>query len=93
MIRSFANADTERVFLRQRVKRFSLELQRSAQRRLDILDAATTIEDLRIPPSNCLEALKGDRQGQWSIRVNRQWRVCFVWQDGRADDVELVDYH
>ena len=64
-----------------------------ALRKLDMLDAAARLEDLRVPPANHLEALKGDRAGQHSIRVNDQWRVCFVWRDGAAWDVEIVDYH
>ena len=70
-----------------------MELQRSAQRRLAILDAAGSLEDLRVPLSNRLEKLTGDRRGQYSIRVNDQWRVCFTWLDGNAYDVEIVDYH
>lgn len=66
---------------------------RSAQRKLVMLHAAATLEDLRVPPGNRLEALSGDRAGQHSIRVNQQWRVCFVWRDGHAYDVEVVDYH
>jgi len=61
--------------------------------RLNALDAATQLEDLRLPPSNRLEALKGDRKGQWSIRINDQWRVCFLWREGHAEQVEIVDYH
>ncbi len=93
MIRSFACSDTRRVFNRLFVKRFSLELRRSALRKLLMLDAATSINDLRTPPSNRLEKLAGDRSGQYSIRVNDQWRICFVWKGGYAYNVELVDYH
>jgi toxin HigB-1 len=63
------------------------------RRKLDMLDAATVLEDLRSPPGNRLERLSGDRAGQWSIRVNGQWRICFVWRDGAADEVQIVDYH
>lgn len=75
------------------IKRFPPELIRTAQRKLDLLEHATRLDDLRIPPGNRLEALQGDRQGQHSIRVNDQWRICFVWRDGEAFSVELVDYH
>lgn len=70
-----------------------VHIERVALRKLRQLDVALRIDDLRIPPQNRLEALKGDRKGQWSIRVNDQWRVCFVWRDGRASGVEIVDYH
>ena len=93
MIRSFANADTERVWRRQRVRRFGPDLQRMANRKLLIIDAAETLNDLRVPPGNRLEQLRGDRTGQYSIRVNDQWRICFRWRDGDALDVEIVDYH
>ena len=68
-------------------------IQKAAARKLEIIDAARDLEDLRIPPGNRLEALSGDRRGQHSIRINEQWRICFVWQDGNANDVEIVDYH
>jgi toxin HigB-1 len=93
MIRSFADADTEKIFHRQYVKRFSPELQRRMLRSLGLVHAATTLEDLRTPPGNRLEALHGDRAGQHSIRINDQWRICLVWRDGNAYDVEIVDYH
>jgi toxin HigB-1 len=93
MIRSFADADTEKVFRREPVKRFSPELQRRALRSLGLIHAAITLDDLRTPPGNRLEPLKGSRAGQHSIRINDQWRVCFVWREGNADDVEIVDYH
>jgi len=69
------------------------EIQRSALRKLRMLNRAITLEDLRIPPGNRLEALKGDREGQYSIRINDQWRICFLWQDGEVFQVEIVDYH
>lgn len=93
MIKSFRDRDTERVFNRQRVKRFSLSVQKVAQRKLDLIEAAEVIDDLRIPPGNRLEKLSGDRKGQYSIRVNNQWRICFQWLSGQAVDVEIVDYH
>ena len=93
MIRSFANADTERVWRRQRVRRFGPDLQRMANRKLLIIDAAETLSDLRVPPGNRLEQLRGDRAGQYSIRINDQWRICFSWTAAGAADVEIVDYH
>ena len=93
MIRSFADRDTERLFRRESVRRFPAALQRAMLRKLAMLDAAETLEDLRVPPGNRLEKLHGDRRGQHSIRVNDQWRICFRWADGFADEVELVDYH
>lgn len=93
MIRSFRDRDTERVFQRIRIRKLSIGLQRVAQRKLVMIDAAAAIEDLRIPPGNRLEKLSGDRRGQYSIRINNQWRICFVWRGGDAHDVEIVDYH
>lgn len=93
MIKSFADREAERLFRRERVKRFGANLQRVALRKLRMLDAATALDDLRIPPANRLEKLKGDRSGQYSIRINRQWRICFRWQGGDTHDVEIVDYH
>ncbi|MBI3636416.1 MAG: type II toxin-antitoxin system RelE/ParE family toxin [Candidatus Rokubacteria bacterium] len=93
MIRSFRDRDTERIFSRERVRRFSIETQRIAQRKLVMLDAAESIDDLRLPPGNRLEKLAGDRVGQHSIRMNDRWRICFIWRDGDAYDVEIVDYH
>ena len=93
MIRSFRDKATERLFHREPVKRWGPEVQRAGLRKLRILDAATRTEDLRAPPGNRLEKLSGDRAGQWSIRVNDQWRLCFAWKDGDAHDVEMVDYH
>ena len=92
MILGFADRDTERLFQLERVVRFQA-VERVALRKLAMLDAATRIEDLRAPPGNRLEALRGDRAGQWSIRVNDQWRLCFRWRDGNASEVELTDYH
>ena len=93
MIRSFAHQDTQRVFLRVRRTKFARPLQRAALRKLLLLDAAEVLQDLRVPPGNRLEKLSGDRKGQYSIRVNDQWRVCFRWEDGNAYDVEITDYH
>lgn len=93
MIKRFKDRDTERLFRRERVKRFGIDVQRPALRKLRMLDAATTLDDLKIPPANRLEKLKGDRAGQHSIRINRQWRVCFIWRADDAYDVEIVDYH
>ena len=93
MIQSFADRDTKRLFQREPVRRFPAELQRLLLRKLGLVDAAELLEDLRVPPGNRLEKLKGDRAGQHSIRVNDQWRICFRWKDGNAYDVEIVDYH
>jgi proteic killer suppression protein len=93
MIRSFRGKLAEQVFRRDRCPAFSVEVQRAAYRRLAMLDAASSLDDLRIPPGNRLEKLRGDRKGQYSIRVNDQWRICFAWRQGDAFDVELADYH
>jgi proteic killer suppression protein len=93
MIQSFANSDTERVWLRERVKRWPLEIQRVAYRKLLILDAAEFLHDLRIPPGNRIQALSGNRKGQHSVRINDQWRICFTWAKSGAEAVEIVDYH
>lgn len=92
MIKSFKNKDAESVFEGKSVKKW-LSFQNQIEKRLQILDMATTIEDLMHLPSNRFEALKGDRKGQYSIRINLQWRICFKWVDGEAHDVEIVDYH
>ncbi len=92
VIRSFGDTDTEALFNRKPVKRF-VNIADVARRKLLQIEIAHRLEDLRVPPGNRLEALKGKRRGQYSIRVNDQWRLCFVWHDGGADDVELVDYH
>ena len=93
MIRGCREKRTEDVFRRQRVKGLSQELQRTALRKVLILDAAESLDDLRVPPGNRLEKLKGDREGQYCIRVNSQWRFCFEWSVGDAHNVELTDYH
>lgn len=92
MISSFRDRDTERLFNRRPIKGLGPHLQRVALRKLRILDAAESLEDLRVPPGNHLERLRGERIGQHSIRINDQWRVCFRWRDGDAYDVEIVDY-
>ena len=93
MIRSFADKHTAAVFDGQEVRRWPREIQSAARRKLKMIDAATTIDLLRVSPGNRLEALKGDRKGQWSIRINDQRRICFRWSDGEAWDVEIADYH
>ncbi len=93
MIRSFGDRDTGRLWNEERVRSYDPRILRTALRKLEQLHAAKDLDDLRSPPGNRLEALKADRRGQHSIRVNDQWRICFVWKDGGADDVELVDYH
>jgi proteic killer suppression protein len=92
MIRAFRCADTERLFRREPVRRFKA-IERSALRKLDMLDAAPDLRTLSTLPGNRLERLKGNREGQYSIRINDQWRICFVWREGHAYDVEIVDYH
>ncbi len=91
MIRSFACCDTQALFLDQPIRRFAA-IERAARRKLQMLNAAARLDDLRVPPGNRLEALKGDRKGQHSIRINDQWRLCFNWHDG-AENVEIADYH
>lgn len=93
MIRSFRDRQTERLFQRHPARRLPADLQRVALRTLRQLDAATQLDDLRVPPGNRLEKLSGSRAGQHSIRINDQWRVCFRWRTGDANDVEIVDYH
>jgi proteic killer suppression protein len=92
MIRSFRTNDTEKLFLDEDVRAFR-SFERQARRKLLLINTARTLDDLRSPPGNRLEALKGDRKGQHSIRINDQWRICFVWRDADAFDVEIVDYH
>ena len=93
MIRSFVGKDAERLFHREPVRRLPPTLLRVALRKLVQLDAATRLDDLRVPPGNRLEALRGARAGQYSIRINDQWRICFVWTEGGPTNVEIVDYH
>ncbi len=93
MTRSFGSKDTEKIWHEQYVKGVDRTMQRLALRKLELVHAAKDVDDLRIPPGNRLERLVGDRRGQHSIRVNAQWRICFVWNEGGADNVELVDCH
>ena len=93
MIQSFADDDSERLFRDGTCAARWRAFQRIAQRKLDMLDAAVRLNDLRSPPGNRLEALKGDRKDQWSIRINDQWRLCFRWNGDGPEDVEIVDYH
>lgn len=93
MIKSFANKDTERVFAGRRPKKLPQEIVERAETKLAMIDAAEHIEILRIPAGNRLEKLRGDREGQWSVRINQQYRVCFSFERGDAYDVEITDYH
>jgi len=93
MIKGFKDKETEHLFYREPSRKLPQGIQRIAFRKLRMLHHALSLEDLRVPPANRLEALKGDRKGQHSIRINDQWRVCFIWQDGDAFGVEIVDYH
>ncbi|QQE64281.1 plasmid maintenance system killer protein [Leptolyngbya sp. BL0902] len=93
MIRSFKDKEAQAIFERRRSRKVPSEIQQVALRKLRMLNRAETLQDLRIPPANRLERLSGDRSGQYSIRINDQWRICFVWQAGEAFDVEIVDYH
>lgn len=93
MIRSFGSKETERLWRRERVPSLDPRVLRVALRKLRQVGSAEALEDLRVPPGNRLEALKGDRAGQHSIRINDQWRICFVWTDAGPEEVEIVDYH
>jgi len=93
MIKTFACKETKRLFERQFSHKLPQSIQRVARRKLEILDAAEVLRDLRIPPSNRLEKLSGNRKGQYSIRINDQWRICFEWRSGDAYNVEITDYH
>jgi len=93
MIRSFKCKETENIFSRDFSKKFPLSIQRVALRKLRMLNQARNLNDLRVPPGDRLESLKGDRKGQMSIRINDQWRICFEWHDNDAYNVEIVDYH
>jgi len=93
MIKSFASKETKKLFNRQVTRKILQEIHQLARRKLEILDAAEVLQDLRIPPSNHLEKLSGDRKGQYSIRINIRWRICFTWQGGDSHNVEIVDYH
>ena len=93
MIKGFADRETERVWSGEMSRRLPQDIQQVARRKLRMLNNAAQLDDLRIPPANRLEALKGDRAGQHSIRINDQWRICFVWHNGDAVNVAIVDYH
>ena len=93
MIKSFKGRHAERIFNGKYVRGLPHDIQRIAARKLEILAAATALESLKVPPGNRLEKLVGDRAGQYSIRINQQWRICFKWQQGDAHEVEIVDYH
>lgn len=92
MITNFYCKDTERFFKGERIRKF-IPFERVAMRKLQQLNAVATLDFLRVPPGNKLESLSGDRSGQYSIRINDQWRICFIWQNGHVTDVEIVDYH
>jgi len=93
MIESFQCKETEKLFARQFSKKLPTQIQQMAFRKLRMLNRSSSIQDLRVPPASRLEALSGERKGQYSIRINQQWRICFVWKDGNAHQVEIVDYH
>jgi len=93
MIKSFSCKETKKLFNREFSRKLPQDIQRAGRRKLEMLDAAEVLQDLRIPPSNRLEKLSGDRKGQYSIRINDQWRICFEWRRGDAYNVEIVDYH
>jgi toxin HigB-1 len=93
MIKSFSDNEADLIFHRQHSRKLPPEIQRSALRKLRMIHRATSITDLRVPPANHLEKLSGNRKGQWSIRINNQWRICFDWIDNNAYSVEIVDYH
>lgn len=93
MIRSFKSKETEKVFNRERSQKLPPDIQPVALRKLRMLNRAATVQDLRVPPANRLEKLSGNRAGQYSIRLNDQWRICFDWEAGNAQNVEIVDYH
>ena len=93
MIRSFKSKEAEKIFNRERSLKLPSSIQQVALRKLRMLNRAVTLQDLRVPPANRLEKLTGDRVGQYSIRINDQWRICFEWIEGNAENVEIVDYH
>ncbi|MBN9333317.1 type II toxin-antitoxin system RelE/ParE family toxin [Devosia sp.] len=93
MIQSFSDGETELIWAGRHSRRLPADIQSVALRKLRLLHAARVIGDLKVPPGNRLEALKGNRAGQWSIRINDQWRICFVWDEGGPRNVEIVDYH
>jgi len=93
VIRSFKSKEVEKIFNRERSRKVRSDIQQVALRKLRMLNRVATLQDLRVPPANRLEKLSGGRAGQYSIRINDQWRICFEWKDGNADNVEIVDYH
>jgi len=93
MIRDFKDKDAEKIFVRHSARRLPVDIQRTALRKLRMLHNAKTVDDLRAPPANRLEKLRGTRDGQYSIRINDQWRICFEWIENNAHGVEIVDYH
>jgi proteic killer suppression protein len=93
MIQTFADKATAAIFAGQEIRRLPRAVQEVARRKLKLIDAAPSLDSLRVPPGNRLEALRGDRKGLWSIRINDQWRICFRWERGDAFEVEVVDYH
>ena len=93
MIRSFKDREAERIFARHRSRTLPSDIQQVALRKLRMLNRAVTLQDLRVPPANRLEKLSGDRAGQYSIRINDRWRICFEWRGGDAYNVDIVDYH
>lgn len=93
MIRSFQDKETEKLFARAHSRKLPQSIQQVAYRKLRMINNSINLEDLRLPPANRLEKLKGDRKGQHSIRINNQWRICFEWSDGDAYNVEITDYH
>jgi len=93
MIKSFKNKETEKIYSREGSNKLPRDIQQGALRKLRMINNAKSLNDLRIPPANKLEKLKGDREGQYSIRINDQRRICFIWQDGNAYEVEITDYH
>jgi proteic killer suppression protein len=93
VIKTFKDVPTQKIYQRQPSRKLPPDIQQVALRKLRMINNATSLTDLRIPPANRLEKLSGDRAGQWSIRINDQWRICFVWRESDAYDVEIVDYH
>jgi proteic killer suppression protein len=93
MILDFRDRETEAVWRGEVSRKLPREIQQVARRKLRLLNNAKTLQDLRVPPANRLEPLKGQRKGQWNIRINDQWRICFIWLDGSVSQVEIVDYH
>jgi len=93
MIKSFKTVETEKVYSREGSSRLPHDIQQIALRKLRMINNAKNLNDLKVPPANRLEKLKGDREGQYSIRINNQWRICFIWQSGDAYNVEITDYH